>query len=164
MAEDRPNPEETERLLVERRILRRGGSVAKGFARFLLRGRTADLAVGVVIGAAIGGLVNSFVSDVLTPVLGLVFGSTTPFANRFVQIGHESIRYGTFLNNLISFLLVCAVVYFGIIVPTNAVTTDAFFREPPDPALRKCPECVGEIPKVARRCMYCAQPVEPMSA
>ena len=43
----------------------------------------------------------------------------------------------------------------------NNATTNAYFKEPPDPAMRKCPECQSDIPKTARRCMFCTQPVEP---
>jgi len=144
-----------------RKVAKRGGRVAQGFAQFLLRGKTADLAVGVVIGAAIGGLVTSFVGQVLTPLVGALFGSTTPFANRVLHLRGEDIHYGDFLNSLISFMLVCAVVYFAIIVPMNKATTNAYFAAPPDPAMRKCPECQSDIPKTARRCMFCTQPVEP---
>lgn len=144
-----------------RTAAKRGGRVAQGFAQFLLRGKTADLAVGVVVGAAIGTLVNSFVTSVLTPIIGAFFGSTTPFIDRAVHLRGEIIPYGQFVNAFISFTLICAVVYFAIIIPMNKATTNAFFAEPPDPALRKCPECEGDIPKTARRCMFCAQPVEP---
>ncbi|MDQ2993074.1 MAG: MscL family protein [Candidatus Eremiobacteraeota bacterium] len=144
-----------------RKVATRGGRIAQGFAQFLLRGKTADLAVGVVIGAAIGGLVSSFVSRVLTPLIGALFGSNTSFENRVVHIRGEIVYYGDFLNNLLSFLLICAVVYFAIIIPMNKATTNAFFQEPPDPAMRKCPECQSDIPKTAKRCMYCTQPVEP---
>ncbi len=147
-------------LRLGRKVAKRGGRVAQGFAQFLLRGKTADLAVGVVIGAAIGGLVSSFVSQVLTPLIGAFFGSTTPFQNRVLNIRGEVVYYGDFLNNLISFALICAVVYFAIIVPMNKATTSAFFKAPPDPAMRKCPECQSDIPKTAKRCMYCTQPVE----
>ena len=136
-------------------------SLVRGFAQFLLRGRTADLAVGVVIGAAIGTLVNSFVEKVLTPLVGALFGSTTPFENRVIHFRGEQIAYGDFLNAFISFFLVCAVVYFAIIVPMNKATSNAFLQPSPDPALRKCPECESEIPKIARRCMFCTQPVTP---
>jgi large conductance mechanosensitive channel len=147
-------------LRLGRKVAKRGGRVAQGFAQFLLRGKTADLAVGVVIGAAIGGLVTSFVGQVLTPLIGALFGSTTPFENRVLHIRGENVYYGDFLNSLISFLLVCGVVYFAIIVPMNKATTNAYFAEPPDPAMRKCPECQSDIPKTARRCMYCTQAVE----
>jgi large conductance mechanosensitive channel len=148
-------------LSLSKDVARGTHGLTRGFAQFLLRGKTADLAVGVVVGAAIGSLTNAFVGDVLTPLFGAIFGSTTPFKDRVVHLGAETIAYGQFLNALISFLLVCAVVYFAIIVPMNAATTNAFFQPPPDPAMRKCPECASDIPVIAKRCMYCTQPVEP---
>jgi large conductance mechanosensitive channel len=145
------------------RVVRRGNTVLRGFVRFLLRGRTADLAVAVVIGAAIGALVNSFVKDIFTPLLAALFGSSTDFAGRSLEVGGQSVRYGDFINSLIAFLVVAAVVYFLIIVPTNRLVSNAYLEAPPDPAMRKCPECESEIPKAAHRCMYCTQPVTPIS-
>lgn len=150
-------------LRVGRQVAKHGGAVARGFARFLLRGRTADLAVAVVVGAAIGTLINSFVSNILTPLVSALLGSTTPFEGRTFLIGAEPIKYGNFLNSLIAFLLVAGCVYFFIMVPTNKVISNSFFQPPPDPALRKCPECQSDIPKTARRCMFCTQPVPPES-
>ena len=148
-------------LLLGRKVARRGGRVAQGFLRFLMRGKTAELAVGVDIGAAIGGFITSLVSDVVTPILGFFFGATTPFKDQILYLGHDELKWGDFLNSLLSFLIVCAVVYFFIIIPMNAATTNAFFKDPDDPALRKCPECQSDIPITAKRCMYCTQAVPP---
>jgi len=148
-------------LRLGRKVAKRGGAVARGFAQFLLRGKTADLAVAVVIGAAIGTLINSFVSNILTPLVSALFGSTAPFEGRTISIGGEPVHYGSFLNALVAFLLVAGCVYFFIMVPTNKAVSNSFFQPSPDPAMRKCPECQSDIPKTARRCMYCTQAVEP---
>ena len=149
---------------VSRKVARRGQSIVQGFAQFLLRGRVSDLAVGVVIGAAIGALINAFVRDVFTPIIGAIFGSRIEFSDRVIQLGSEKILYGAFLNEAISFLVIALVVYFFIIVPMNALTTNSYLEPPPDPAMRKCPECQADIPKIARRCMYCTQPVAPQAS
>jgi len=144
-----------------RTVARKGRSLAQGFAQFLLRGRTADLAVAVVIGAAIGTVINSFVRDIFTPMIGALLGSRIEFSGRVIHLGAEEIRYGDFINDVVSFLIIALVVYFFVIVPTNKLVTNAYFEPPPDPAMRKCPECESDIPKTAHRCMYCTQPVQP---
>lgn len=122
------------------------------------------MAVAVVVGAAIGALINSFVRDIFTPVIGALFGSRAQFGERYVQLRGEKIAYGDFLNELASFLVIAVVVYFFVIVPTNAFVSKSVLEPPPDPAMRKCPECESDIPKTARRCMYCTQPVDAQSA
>lgn len=143
-------------------VARRGQSIAQGFAQFLLRGKVVDLAVAVVIGAAAGGAVTSFVKDIFTPVIGALFGSHVQFSGRYIHLRGERIMYGDFINAFVSFLIVALVVYFFVIVPSNKLVTNAYFSPPPDPATRKCPECLSEIPKAAKRCSYCTSPVEPL--
>ena len=66
------------------------------------------------------------------------------------------ISYGVFLNALIAFLLVAAAVYFFMIAPMNAWKARAARNAvPADPASKKCPECLSEIPIAARRCAFC---------
>jgi large conductance mechanosensitive channel len=155
---------------VGRRIARGTHTLAQGFAQFLLRGRTADLAVAVVIGAAIGGLITEFVKDIFTPLAsGFISwhaGTATPMeckANGTACFRGFPIYYANFIDAFLSFLVVALVVYFFVIVPTNNLVTNAYFQPPADPAMRKCPECQADIPKIARRCMYCTQAVQPVS-
>ncbi len=70
------------------------------------------------------------------------------------------IPYGTFLNALISFLLIAAAVYFFMVAPMNAWKARAARSAiPADPTTKKCPECLSEIPIAARRCAFCASVV-----
>jgi large conductance mechanosensitive channel len=137
---------------------RHGRSLAQGFAQFLLRGRVVDLAVAVVIGAAAGNVITSFVKGVFTPLIAAIFGKPD-FERSAIVVNGTLITYGSFLDALITFLIVAVVIYFFVIAPTNRLVTNAYFEAPPDPAMRKCPECQADIPKTARRCMYCTQPV-----
>ncbi len=89
-----------------------------GFKQFILRGNVVDLAVGVVIGAAFGGLVESLVKDVLTPVIGAI-AKVPDFSGLFFTINGSQFMYGSFLNHLISFLIVSVTIYFFVVVPIN---------------------------------------------
>jgi large conductance mechanosensitive channel len=127
----------------------------KGFRDFILRGNVLDLAVGVIIGAAFGSVVTSLVKDVFTPFIGDLVGKPD-----FSAISYQHIMIGNFLNALISFVLVAGAVYFFIVMPANALM--ARFKKPiPDtpPATKTCPECLSDIPILAKRCSHCAQPV-----
>ncbi len=131
----------------------------KGFRDFIMRGNVVDLAVAVVMGAAFGALVTSFVTSILTPLIAAIF-SKPDFSRLTWNLHGAVISYGTFLNALISFLLVAVAVYFFIVAPMNAWKARSA-REgiPADPTTRKCPECRSDIPIAARRCAFCASVV-----
>ncbi len=137
-------------------------TIARGFAQFLLRGNVVDLAVAVAIGAAAGAVITSFVRDVFSPLFGALFGTHTPkAADAYIMLNHSKIMYGDFLNTSVSFLIIAVVVYFFVITPVNRLVSSSHFAPPPDPSTRKCPECLSEIPKAARRCAYCTSQVAP---
>ena len=96
----------------------------KGFRDFILRGNVVDLAVGVVIGAAFGDLVKSMVADVITPLIGSAAGSKPDFST--VTLGPVFI--GKFLNAVISFVIISAVIYFAVVLPMNRLL--AYFKSP----------------------------------
>ena len=62
---------------------------------------------------------------------------------------------GNILNALISFLIVSVVVYFFVVVPINLLISKSKKEAPADPASKKCPECLSEIPMMAKRCAFC---------
>jgi large conductance mechanosensitive channel len=131
----------------------------KGFKQFVLRGNVIDLAVAVLIGAAFGAVVASFVADILTPLIAAIVGKPD-FSAFSVTVNGSVIKYGVFLNALISFLLVAAAVYFVVVAPLNAYNERRRRGEtPPDPTTKKCPECLSEIPIAARRCAFCTSPL-----
>jgi large conductance mechanosensitive channel len=129
-----------------------------GFREFILRGNVIDLAVAVVIGAAFGAVVTSFVADVLTPLLGLI--GVPDFRDAAVTVGRAEIRYGLFLNALISFLLVALAIYLFIVQPINALERRRQRGQDETPTTKTCPECTSEIPAAARRCPMCTQPLQ----
>ncbi|MFF4412429.1 large conductance mechanosensitive channel protein MscL [Streptosporangium sp. NPDC001559] len=130
-----------------------------GFKKFLLRGNVIDLAVAVIIGAAFTAIVNSFVSDILTPLIAAI-GGRPDFSALTLRIGGGEIKYGLFLNALISFLIVAAVIYFLIVSPYEKLSSRFARRE--ESSLRDCPECLSEIPRAAVRCSQCTAQVTPV--
>ena len=131
----------------------------KGFRDFILRGNVVDLAVAVIIGAAFNAIVNSLVKDVLTQLIAAVAGKPD-FSGVVLKLRGTPIFVGNFINAAISFLIVASVVYFGVVLPLNALLARVKKPAPAAPASTKaCPECLSEIPLAARRCAHCAQPV-----
>ena len=129
------------------------------FKKFLLRGNVVDLGVGIVIGAAFTAVINGFVTAFLTPLVGLATGAAGDFAKKSFKIGDSVFPYGQFIQALISFVIVAAVVYFLVVRPINHLM-DRFKTEPePEMPTRECPECLSSIPSGARRCAFCTAEV-----
>jgi large conductance mechanosensitive channel len=92
------------------------------FKQFVLRGNVIDLAVAVVIGAAFGAIVTSLVENIITPLIGAL-GGQPDFSGLSFTLNNSEIRYGAFLNALISFLIIAAVIFFAVVKPMNALLT-----------------------------------------
>ena len=129
----------------------------KGFKAFVLRGNVVDLAVAVVIAVAFGLVITAFVKDLVTPLIAALFGKPDFGALTFT-INNSKFLYGDFINAVVSFVIIAAVIYFFVVVPYTALMARARKEPPADPTTKKCTECLSEIPKDARRCAFCAQP------
>ncbi|MDQ1471532.1 MAG: large conductance mechanosensitive channel [Bryobacterales bacterium] len=129
--------------------------MAGGFKQFLLRGNVVDLAVGVIIGASFGSVVTAFTKDLLTPLIAAVAGKPDFSAIQF-EINGSKFMVGDFINAVVSFVIVAAVVYYLVVLPVNALVSRARKEPPADPTTKKCPECLSEIPIQAKRCAFCA--------
>ena len=93
--------------------------IVQEFREFISRGSVIDLAVGVIIGAAFGKIVTSLVDQVIMPGIGvvtagvdfaqlkIVLRAADPLAKR----PEAAILYGAFINTVIQFLIVAAVVF-----------------------------------------------------
>jgi large conductance mechanosensitive channel len=132
--------------------------VLKEFRQFLLRGNLVELAVAVVIGTAFAALVSAFVEDLITPLIGAL-GGQPDFSRLSFTLNGSRFRIGDFINAVIAFLIVAAVVFFLVIKPMNALIERERDREPEEPTTRRCPECLSEIPAQARRCAFCTAAV-----
>ena len=131
----------------------------KGFKQFILRGNVVDLAVGVVIGASFGTVVTSLVQDIFTPFISAIFRSPD-FSGLLFTINGSNFMYGNFLNALIAFIIVAAVVYFFVVTPINTLVSKTRREKPLDETTKKCPECLSEIPIDAKKCAHCTSVLE----
>ena len=141
----------------------------KEFRDFAMRGNVVDMAVGIIIGGAFGTIVKSLVDDVLMPPIGLALGGVD-FSNFFVVLkdgnpagpyaalaaakdaGAVAVRYGLFVNAIISFLIV-AFALFMVIRGMNQMRKQE--APPPPPPTKECKFCCATIPVKATRCPSC---------
>jgi large conductance mechanosensitive channel len=126
----------------------------KGFKEFLFRGNVVDLAVAVVIGAAFGSIVAAFVKDIVTPIIGVI-GGTPDFSGLTFTVNGSKFLIGDFINAVISFVMIAAVIYFFVITPMNKLMARMKQGEKIDPTEKTCPECLSLIPLKAKRCKFC---------
>jgi large conductance mechanosensitive channel len=126
----------------------------KDFKQFLLRGNLVDMAVGIVIGVAFAALVTALVTDLITPLLAAIGGQPN-FSTLKFHVNGSTFLYGAFINALIAFLLIAAVVFFLVVKPVNALMTR--YRTEPDveQTTKDCPHCLSSIPVGAAKCAFC---------
>ncbi|CAL8471274.1 g10816 [Coccomyxa elongata] len=130
--------------------------VLTGFRDFVLRGNVVDLAVAIVIGTAFTAVVQSLVRDIITPLIAAIWGGSS-FSSLYFTVNNSKFMYGDFINQCLTFLIICAVVYFIIVLPINAIL-DAIMPTAPKVL---CPECLEEIKKGATRCKWCTTHIDP---
>ena len=80
------------------------------FKEFINRGNVIDLAVAVVLGAAFGAVVTSFTNDIFGGLLGAIGGQPS-LADFSLTIGAGEIRWGAFLDSIISFLIIALAIF-----------------------------------------------------
>jgi large conductance mechanosensitive channel len=133
----------------------------KDFKEFAFKGNVLDLAVAVIIGAAFGKVVSSLVEDVIMPPLGLVLGHVD-FRELFIDLsrggyptlaaataaGAPLIRYGLFLNAVVTFLIVVFAVFLLVRQVKRWILK-------PGAGPKECPFCASMIPVKAKRCPHC---------
>jgi len=130
-----------------------GGRNMTGFKAFLLRGNVVDMAVGIVVGAAFGTVVSAFVKDLLTPFIAALV-KKPDFSAIVLTLNGSRFMVGSFINEVISFILIAGAVYFVVVMPMNRLL--ARLNPPTAPTTKPCPECLSEIPLAAKRCAFCA--------
>ncbi len=123
-----------------------------GFRDFLLKQNALALAVGVIIGVAMGNVVNSLVNDIIMPPVGMLLGNIDFSQMKWVLKAtgdpktEVAIRYGTFINFVIAFVIVSLVVY---------AITSLLLKPAPAAPTKTCPFCKESIPEDATRCRAC---------
>jgi large conductance mechanosensitive channel len=117
-------------------------SIIKEFREFISRGNVVDLAVGVIIGAAFNGIVKSLVDQVIMPPIGLLTGGLDFSKLEWVlkpedpvteAVEKVAIQYGAFINTLIQFLIVAAVVFLLVKLVNSIRRADAADPTPEAP-------------------------------
>ena len=135
-------------------------ALMKDFRTFLLRGNLVDLAVAVVVGVAFGAVVTAAVGDLITPLIAAI-GGKHDFSSLTFTIHHSTFKYGDFINAVVTFVIIAAVVFFLVVRPVNSLMARRKTEPPVDETVRACPECLSEIPLAARRCAFCTAQVAP---
>lgn len=143
----------------------------KEFKEFAVKGNVVDMAVGIIIGAAFGTVVRSFVADLLMPPIGMLLGNVD-FADLFIvlksgieagpyvtlaaaqEAGAVTFNYGTFINTIISFLIMGFAVFF-LVKGINRLKRKEEEAPPAEPDTKECPFCFTMIPVRATRCPHC---------
>ena len=82
----------------------------KEFKEFAMKGNVMDMAVGVIIGGAFGKIVSSLVDDVLMPIIGMLTGGVD-FNGLVATVGDAQVKYGTFIQNIIDFLIITLCIF-----------------------------------------------------
>lgn len=134
-----------------------------GFLKFIIRGNMIGLAVGVVIGSLFSGLVQAFVETFITPFISVIAGHKGAFSGMFWNVEGTPIQYGNFINDVITFVLIAAAMYFLVVLPINKIAEVMNPYHDLAKAKRACPACLSQIPAEASRCSYCCKDVAPIT-
>ena len=129
-------------------------SQLQDFREFILRGNLVDLAVAFVLGVAFAAVISALVSDLITPLIAAIFGQPD-FAGLTFTINKSHFLYGAFINAVLTFVIIAAVIFFLVVKPVNALM--ARYRTEPDveQTTKDCPHCLSSIPIGASKCAFC---------
>lgn len=132
------------------------------FKTFALKGNMIDLAVGMIIGSAFTGIVGSLVNDIFMPLLSIFTGKIN-FDNLVIVLGSgenaATINYGTFLTQVVNFLIVSFVI-FMLIRQINKLQHIKAKEEVKEETEKECPFCKTKISIHATRCPHCTSILE----
>ncbi|MBR3675697.1 MAG: large-conductance mechanosensitive channel protein MscL [Alphaproteobacteria bacterium] len=136
------------------------------FKTFAMRGNVMDMAVGIIIGAAFGKIVSSLVEDVIMPPIGWVLGNVDfsdlklILVQKSAEAEEVAIKYGAFLNTVISFIIVA----FAVFILIKAINTlqAKMIKEEAEaaPTTKKCPYCCSDVAIEATRCPHCTSQIK----
>ena len=98
------------------------------FKEFISKGNVIDMAVGVVIGSAFSKIVTSLVNDIIMPLVGIIIGGLD-FTSLSIKIKDSEILYGSFIQNIVDFLIIAACI-FTVIKIMNKFKKQKIAEEP----------------------------------
>ncbi len=138
------------------------------FKKFLIKGNMVDMAVGFIFGGAFATVVKSMVANVVMPPVGLLMGKVD-FSQLFIALdgkeyesmaaldkaGAPAIKYGVFINDVISFVILGFVVFMFIKAYNKLKEPEEATEEVKEPTTKVCSECAMEIPVAAKKCGHC---------
>ena len=128
------------------------------FKSFALKGNLVDLAIAVIIGGAFGKVVDSFVKDIVMQAISYV----TPESGGYEKWAIGKIQIGSFLGNVLNFLIVAGAVYVVMVKLLDAIQRDREPADPKTPSTRECPYCRLDVPAGATRCGHCTSELTPV--
>jgi large conductance mechanosensitive channel len=137
------------------------------FKKFLIKGNMVDMAVGFIFGAAFATLVKSLVANIIMPPVGMLLGKVD-FSKLFIALdgktyetmaqldkaGAPAIKYGVFINDTVSFVIL-GFVMFMFIKAYNKMKTKEEEAPEPEPTTKVCEDCAMDIPLAAKKCAHC---------
>lgn len=130
----------------------------KDFRAFILRGNLVELAVAFVLGLAFAGVIAAF-TDMVTNLIAIPGKKGDGFASWTYTQGGGVFKYGVFLQAVLNFVIVAAVLFFFVVQPVNALMARRKTEPDVEMITRECPECLSSIPIAARRCSFCTSKV-----
>ncbi|MGI0485354.1 large conductance mechanosensitive channel protein MscL [Pantanalinema rosaneae CENA516] len=117
-------------------MTRSNGGFWADFRKFIMQGNVIDLAVAVIIGTAFGRIVDSLVQDILTPAILQPVLQQLNLQN-LEDLSYYGIKYGLFLSNVISFLVIALSLFVIIRVFEKAkrrvIRQETVAEIPPEP-------------------------------
>ncbi|MDO4633933.1 MAG: large conductance mechanosensitive channel protein MscL [Eubacteriales bacterium] len=127
------------------------------FKEFALKGNVVSMAVGVIIGGAFQSIVTSLLDNVINPIIGCF--NVGGFTGLTIHVGKAELLVGTFIMDIINFLIM-AMVVFMIVKAMNKAMTLGKKEEEEEETTKECPFCKSEIPLEATRCPHCTSQLE----
>jgi large conductance mechanosensitive channel len=132
--------------------------LATEFMGFAFKGNMLDMAVGIVIGGAFSSLVKAMVEDIVMPAITLVTSHTGKAPVAYQDWAPGGIHVGTFLGELLNFVILAAAVFFMIVKVIGWLSK--LLQKPaptvaPEVTTKECPMCLSVIPLKARKCAHC---------
>jgi large conductance mechanosensitive channel len=91
----------------------------QGFIDFIREQGVVGLAVGLILGLASKSVVDSFVKNIINPIVGVILGGNSLTSQTLcIQTNNgvcsSTISYGQFLSDILSFIIILAIVYFVV--------------------------------------------------